>query len=169
MSDQKPVKTHVSSSDTRKVAFGSLPSWLAFGFGSGLSPVAPGTAGTLVAVPFVFALRELGDVGFWISLVVLFLLGVWFCDHASKKLGVHDHGGIVWDEMVGYWLTAAFIPLQWQWLLAAFVLFRVFDILKPWPIRALDEKVSGGWGIMIDDIVAALFAMLLLALASRLL
>ena len=79
---------------------------------------------------------------------------------------MHDHGGIVWDEMVGYWLTAAFIPLQWPWLLAAFVLFRIFDILKPWPIRQLDKKVGGGFGIMIDDVVAALFAILLLALAQ---
>lgn len=150
----------------RAVVLHSFSGFLAFGFGSGLSPFAPGTMGTLVAIPFIFLLRGLGPVGFWLALVALFLVGVWLCNVVSRKLGVHDHGGIVWDEMVGYWLTAAFIPLQWPWLLAAFVLFRIFDILKPWPIRQLDEKVSGGFGIMIDDVVAALFAVLLLALAQ---
>ena len=147
----------------KKVVFGSPSGFLAFGFGSGLSPFAPGTMGTLVAIPFIFALRALGDPGFWIVLVLLFLLGVQLCGSVSRKLGVHDHGGIVWDEMVGYWLSAAFVPLQWHWLLAAFLLFRFFDILKPWPIRQLDKKVSGGFGIMIDDVVAALFTVLILA------
>jgi phosphatidylglycerophosphatase A len=119
--------------------------------------------GTLAAVPFIFALKALGNPGFWIVLVLLFLLGVKLCGSVSRELGVHDHGGIVWDEMVGYWLSAAIVPLQWPWLLAAFLLFRFFDILKPWPIRQLDKKVSGGFGIMIDDVVAALFTMLILA------
>jgi len=147
----------------KNVVFGSPSGFLAFGFGSGLSPFAPGTMGTLVAVPFIFALKALGNPGFWIALLLLFLLGVYLCGSVSRKLGVHDHGGIVWDEMVGYWLSAAFVPLQWPWLLAAFLLFRFFDILKPWPIRQLDKKVSGGFGIMIDDVVAALFTVLVLA------
>jgi phosphatidylglycerophosphatase A len=147
----------------RKVALGSPSGLLAFGFGSGLSPFAPGTMGTLVAIPFIFALKSLGNVGFWVALLLLFLLGVQLCGHVSRKLGVHDHGGIVWDEMLGYWLSAAFVPLQWQWLLAAFLLFRFFDIFKPWPIRQLDRKVSGGFGIMIDDVVAALFTIVILA------
>ena len=147
----------------KKVVFGTPSGFLAFGFGSGLSPMGPGTAGTLVAVPFIFLLRSLGNPGFWIALVLLFLLGVVLCAHVSRKLGVHDHGGIVWDEMVGYWLSAALVPLQWPWLLAAFVLFRFFDILKPWPIRQLDRKVGGGFGIMIDDVVAALFTLIILA------
>jgi phosphatidylglycerophosphatase A len=152
--------------DLRKVALGSPSGLLAFGFGSGLSPFAPGTMGTLIAIPFIFALRSLGDAGFWLVLVLLFLLGVWLCESISRKLGVHDHGGIVWDEMVGYWLSAAFVPLQWHWLLAAFVLFRFFDILKPWPIRQLDSKLKGGFGIMIDDVVAALFTMAILAVVQ---
>jgi phosphatidylglycerophosphatase A len=147
----------------KKVVFGSPSGFLAFGFGSGLSPFAPGTMGTLVAIPFIFALKALGTPGFWVVLVLLFLLGVQLCGSVSRKLGVHDHGGIVWDEMVGYWLSAAFVPLQWPWLLAAFLLFRFFDILKPWPIRQLDKKVSGGFGIMIDDVVAALFTVIILA------
>lgn len=152
----------------KKVALTTPSGLLAFGFGSGLSPFAPGTMGTLMAIPFTFALKSLGTTGFWIVLLLLFLLGVWVCDRVSHKLGVHDHGGIVWDEMVGYWLSMAFVPLQWQWLLAAFVLFRFFDIVKPWPIRQLDQKVSGGFGIMIDDIVAALFTIIILAVLQGL-
>ncbi|MDX2427536.1 MAG: phosphatidylglycerophosphatase A [Xanthomonadales bacterium] len=147
----------------KKVALGSPAGFLAFGFGSGLSPFAPGTMGTLVAIPFIFVLKEMGNPGFWVVLVLLFLLGVKLCGDVSRKLGVHDHGGIVWDEMVGYWLSAAFVPLQWPWLLAAFLLFRFFDIVKPWPIRQLDKEVSGGFGIMIDDVVAALFTVAILA------
>lgn len=152
----------------KKVALTTPSGLLAFGFGSGLSPFAPGTMGTLVAIPFTFALKSLGTTGFWIVLLLLFLLGVWVCDRVSHKLGIHDHGGIVWDEMVGYWLSMAFVPLQWQWMLAAFVLFRFFDIVKPWPIRQLDQKVSGGFGIMIDDIVAALFTIIILAVLQSL-
>ena len=153
----------------KRVAFASPAGVLAFGFGSGLSPVAPGTMGTLLAVPFIFILRSMNDPAFWMVLVLLFLLGVWVCGHVSRQLGVHDHGGIVWDEMVGYWLCVAFVPLQWPWLLAAFVLFRFFDIIKPWPIRQIDRKVSGGFGIMADDIVAALFTILVLAVVQSLL
>ena len=119
--------------------------------------------GTLVAIPFAFALKNLHPAGFWFALLFLFLLGVKLCGQVSRQLGVHDHGGIVWDEMLGYWLSIAFVPLQWHWLLAAFLLFRFFDIVKPWPIRQLDQKVSGGFGIMIDDVVAALFTIIVLA------
>ncbi len=111
-------------------------------------------------------LKSLSNLEFWIILTVSFLLGVWLCGRVSTKLGVHDHGGIVWDEMVGYWLAVAFVPLHWPWMLAAFVLFRVFDIFKPWPIRQLDKNVSGGLGIMIDDTLAAIYTIILLALAA---
>ena len=147
----------------KKVALGSPSGFLAFGFGSGLSPFAPGTMGTLAAVPFTYLLKSLDGPWFWVSLVVLFLLGIQLCGHVSRQLGVHDHGGIVWDEMVGYWLSVAFVPLQWHWLLAAFVLFRIFDIFKPWPIRLLDKKLGGGFGIMIDDVAAALLTIMVLA------
>ena len=148
-----------------RVAFGSPAGLLAFGFGAGLSPFAPGTMGPLVAIPFVFGLKNLGPAVYWLVLLALFLLGVAICGMVSRRLGVHDHGGIVWDEMVGYWIAVAFVPLQWGWLLAAFLLFRLFDIFKPWPIRQLDQKVSGGFGIMLDDVVAALFTVAVLALA----
>ncbi len=168
MNSIEKEKTSPDRSALKKLALTTPTGWLAFGFGSGLSPLAPGTVGTLMAIPFTFALKGLGATGFWVALLLLFLLGIWVCDRVSRKLGVHDHGGIVWDEMVGYWLSMAFVPLQWQWLLAAFVLFRFFDIVKPWPIKQIDQQVSGGFGIMIDDIVAALFTIIILAVLQSL-
>ena len=167
MNDSKHNEAIPGRLALKKIVFGSPSGFLAFGFGSGLSPFAPGTMGTLAAIPFIFALRALDTPVFWVVLVLLFLLGVQLCGSVSRRLGVHDHGGIVWDEMVGYWLSAAFVPLQWPWLLAAFLLFRFFDILKPWPIRQLDKEVSGGFGIMIDDVVAALFTVLILAVVQN--
>lgn len=131
---------------------------LAFGFGAGLSPVAPGTVGTLVTVPLValtwplpFALR--GGL-----CVLLVAAGIWLCGASARKLGVHDFGGIVFDEIAGFYLVMLLVPVGWWWMLAGFVAFRFFDIAKPWPIGLLDRRVQGGTGIMIDDLVAALFA-----------
>ncbi len=151
----------------KKVAFGSPAGLLVFGFGSGLSPWAPGTMGTLVAVPLALLLKSLDPVWFWGVLAAAFGLGTVLCGRASKQLGMHDHGGIVWDEMVGYCLAVALVPVRWHWMLAAFLLFRFFDIFKPWPIRQLDKKVSGGFGIMIDDAVAGLYTLILLLVAAE--
>jgi phosphatidylglycerophosphatase A len=153
----------------REVALRTLPGFLAFGFGSGLARFAPGTMGTLAAIPFALILITLPPAGFWLVLTGAFLLGVKICDSSSKRLGQHDPGGIVWDEMVAYWLTVAFIPLTWQWWLLAFVLFRFFDIVKPWPIRRVEKMFGGGLGIMLDDIFAAGYAMGLMFLLQRLL
>ncbi len=132
--------------------------FLAFGFGSGLSPRAPGTFGTLMAVP-LYMLAAGWELPLYTAvLVVAAWLGVWICGVASRQLGVHDHPGIVWDEFVGYWITMWAIPASWPWIVVGFVVFRVFDILKPWPISVLDKKVGGGFGIMIDDIVAGMMA-----------
>ncbi len=155
--------------DIRRVALRTPAGLLAFGFGAGLSRYAPGTAGTLMAVPFGLLLRQMPDVLFWPLLAVLFLLGVWVCGVASRALGRHDPGGIVWDEMLGFWLCIAFLPIAPLWWLAAFGLFRLFDIVKPWPIRQLERRVSGGFGIMIDDVLAAAYAMAVLAALQRLL
>lgn len=152
----------------KRVALATPSGLLAFGFGSGLSPVAPGTMGTLVAIPFAVAMKTMPPVGFWIVLLLMFFVGIEICNRVSRKLGVHDHGGIVWDEIVGYCLSIAFVPLQWQWFLAAFVIFRFFDIYKPWPIRQLDRKVSGGLGIMIDDVLAGIFTIVVLAVVLNL-
>jgi phosphatidylglycerophosphatase A len=159
-------KTDLEPSSLRKVALGTPSGLLAFGFGSGLSHYAPGTMGTVVAIPFAIAMKTMPTVVFWVVLVLMFLLGIELCNRVSRKLGVHDHGGIVWDEIVGYCLSVAFVPLQWQWFLAAFVLFRFFDIYKPWPIRQLDKKVGGGFGIMIDDVVAGIFTIAVLAVGQ---
>ncbi len=132
--------------------------FFAFGFGSGLAPWAPGTFGTLAALPVYWLIQDLSWPLYLGWLLVTFILGVYWCERSSRALGVHDHGGIVWDEMVGYWLTMFLAPAGWLWMLVGFVLFRIFDILKPWPINWLDRQVKGGLGIMIDDIVAALYA-----------
>lgn len=132
--------------------------FLAFGLGSGCAPKAPGTAGTLMAMVLYWPMQTLSLL--WLSAIILctFVLGIWLCGRASNALGVHDHGGIVWDEFVGYWLAMLFAPVGWLWMLYGFVLFRVFDIWKPFPIRTLDRRVSGGFGIMIDDVLAGLYA-----------
>jgi phosphatidylglycerophosphatase A len=139
---------------------------LAFGFGSGLAPKAPGTCGTLAAVPLYLLLNQLPLGAYALALIVLFGFGIWICDKTAKDLGVHDHGGIVWDEFVGYWITMLAAPPQWWWIVVGFVLFRFFDIVKPFPISWLDKRVHGGIGIMLDDAVAGSFAWLCLQLLA---
>lgn len=135
---------------------------LAFGFGSGLAPRAPGTFGTLVAVP-LFLLLSQGPLLFYLGfLLVAFVAGVFWCGRTARELGVHDHPGIVWDEVVGFLVTMLAAPAGWPWLVAGFVLFRLFDILKPWPIRWADRRVQGGLGIMLDDVLAGIGAALVL-------
>ena len=137
--------------------------FFAFGFGSGLAPVAPGTAGSLAAIPLYFLLAALLPMPWLLALVaLLFAIGVWFCEVTGKALGVADHGGIVWDEMVAMWLVLAFTPRAWAWIAAAFLLFRLFDVWKPQPIRTLDARVPGGFGVMLDDLLAAAYALAVL-------
>jgi phosphatidylglycerophosphatase A len=138
--------------------FRSPVQFLAFGFGSGLFPKAPGTAGTLVAVPLYLLVSGLNLPVYSLFIVVTALLGIWICDVASRQLGVHDHPGIVWDEFVGYWITMWAVPVDWVWIVAGFLVFRVYDIAKPWPVGPLDKKVKGGFGIMIDDVLAGIMA-----------
>ena len=142
---------------------------LAFGLGSGAAPVAPGTFGTLAAVPLYLLVQPLNTLNYLLLVVALFVVGIWLCDQTSRDLGVHDHGGIVWDEWVGFLFTMWMAPQGWYWLLAGFILFRLFDILKPWPIGWLDRQVSGGMGIMLDDLLAGLFGFVLLQAAAYLL
>jgi phosphatidylglycerophosphatase A len=138
--------------------FRSPVQFLAFGFGSGLSPRAPGTVGTLVAVPLYWLVADWGLVAYTAFVVAAAVLGVWICDAASRQLGVHDHPGIVWDEFVGYWITLWGMPVDWVWMVAGFAVFRVLDIAKPWPIGHLDRQVAGGLGIMLDDMLAGVMA-----------
>ena len=142
--------------------------FLAFGFGSGLVPRAPGTAGTLVAVPLYLLMAHWSLLHYSIVVALAAVLGVWVCGIASRQLQVPDHPGIVWDEFVGYWITMWALPLDWKWVLAGFAVFRLYDIVKPWPVRVLDRRVGGGLGIMADDMLAGVMACATLHLALRL-
>lgn len=138
--------------------------FLALGAGSGLAKKAPGTFGTLVGLPLFFLIAPL-QIYLQISIIgILFLVGIYCCEKTGKALGVSDHGSIVWDEIVAMMLVLTFTPFQWHWWLVAFVLFRVFDIWKPMPIRQCDAKIKGGLGVMVDDILAAIYAILSLKL-----
>ncbi|MGB1011016.1 MAG: phosphatidylglycerophosphatase A [Thiolinea sp.] len=135
---------------------------LAFGFGSGLSPLAPGTIGTLAAIPLYLLMARLPWAYYILILVAAIAVGIWLCGESARLLGVHDHGGIVWDEFVGFWVTMLFVPPEWLWIVLGFLLFRLFDVWKPWPIRLIDKQVDGGLGIMLDDILAGIYALLVL-------
>ena len=137
---------------------------LSLGFGSGLAPKAPGTCGTLIAVPLYLLLVQLPPVWYLLAVLLAFGFGVFLCEYTSRALGVHDHPGIVWDELVGYWITMIAVPAEWLWILVGFVLFRVFDIWKPWPVRIADKTLKGGFGIMIDDVLAGVYAFICLHL-----
>ncbi|MDZ7770039.1 MAG: phosphatidylglycerophosphatase A [Woeseiaceae bacterium] len=139
--------------------------FLAFGFGSGLAPRAPGTAGTVVGVLLAFVTLPIGIVPRIIVAVVICLVGIWLCGESARRIGVHDHPGIVWDEIAGMYLVLLVAPDHPLWWLIAFLLFRLFDIWKPWPIRDLDHRLAGGLGIMLDDIAAALYAALVLVIS----
>jgi len=138
---------------------------LAFGLGAGKFPRAPGTAGTLLAVPlYYFFLMPLPLWDYLLAVIGLFVLGVALCHVTARNLGVHDHPGIVFDEIVGFLVTMAAAPVGWVWLVFGFALFRLFDIWKPWPIRAIDRRVGGGLGIMLDDVQAGIYAWLVIQL-----
>jgi phosphatidylglycerophosphatase A len=140
--------------------------WFAVGFGSGLSPIAPGTAGSLAALLPWLALRELAPVFYCVVLILAFGLGVRVCGIAARLLNVEDPAAIVWDEFVGLWIALApllWLARGWLWILAGFILFRIFDICKPWPVSWADRKVGGGIGVMLDDAIAGGYAALVLA------
>lgn len=136
--------------------------FLAFGFGSGLSPKAPGTMGTLAAIPLYLLLMNLPLTGYLLAVLLISVAGIWICGESSRRLGVHDHGGIVWDEFAGFLLTMTAAPQGWAWIVLGFALFRLFDIWKPWPVRVADRQLHGGLGIMLDDILAGIYAWLVL-------
>ena len=143
---------------------------LAFGFGSGLAPKAPGTFGTLVAFPmYWFFARYLSDYQFLAMLAAAFAVGVWVCDKTGEALGMSDYGGIVWDEIVSFMLVLFIAPPGWQWSVPAFVLFRFFDIVKPPPVRYFDSNWHGGLGVMFDDLLAAGYTLMCLALVKSIL
>ncbi|MCB1734887.1 MAG: phosphatidylglycerophosphatase A [Gammaproteobacteria bacterium] len=145
-----------------RTVFSDPVHFFAFGFGSGLGPKAPGTFGSAAAIlPFLW-MQTLSPTAYLAVLAVGTVFGIWVCGESARRLGVHDHSGIVWDEFVGIWITLFLAPAGWLWIVIGFALFRVFDVLKPWPIRWLDRHVEGGLGIMLDDVLAGVFAWLVL-------
>ena len=139
--------------------------FLAFGFGTGRSPVAPGTFGTLVGIPAYLLLQPFAIYIYVAVVAGLFGVGVWLCQVTERDLGVHDHPGIVWDEIVGYLITMFMAPAGWEWVVLGFFLFRLFDIWKPFPIRQIERRVRGGFGNMLDDALAAAYAWVMLQVA----
>jgi phosphatidylglycerophosphatase A len=151
--------------DKRSIPFGRrVVHFLASGFGVGRIPAAPGTWGTLVAVPIYLALREVGWWGYAAATVALFVAGIWICAEANRDWG-DDASSIVWDEIVGFLVAMFMVPPGWGWVVAGFILFRVFDIVKPFPIGAVDRRIRGGVGTMLDDVLAGLYTLGLLHIA----
>lgn len=136
--------------------------FLGLGFGSGLAPKAPGTFGTLAAIPIYWLMQDLSLSIYLAITVTAFIIGIWICQQSADWLQKDDPSAVVWDEIIGYMVTMIAAPAGWQWMLAGFILFRFFDILKPWPISWLDKNLHGGLGIMVDDVVAGVFAAILL-------
>ncbi len=141
--------------------------FLAYGFGAGLAPKAPGTFGTIVALPIYWSIQDWSLPVYLTLVLVMFIAGIWLCQRASDWLKQDDASGIVWDEIVGYLVAMTFAPTGWQWMLVGFVLFRFFDILKPWPVSLADKKLHGGLGVMLDDVIAGLYALVFLLTGSH--
>jgi phosphatidylglycerophosphatase A len=132
--------------------------FLGLGFGSGLAPKAPGTFGTIAAIPIYLLMQNLSLITYLVLTVIAFVVGIWICQQSADWLGKEDPSAVVWDEIVGYLVTMIAAPQGWQWVALGFVLFRFFDILKPWPISIADKELHGGFGIMFDDVIAGIFA-----------
>lgn len=138
--------------------------FLAYGFGSGLAPKAPGTFGTLAALPVYWLLAQFSLPVYLFVTLLAFIAGIWICQQAVNWLGKDDPSAVVWDEIVGYLVTMIALPHSWLWMLGGFILFRLFDIWKPWPISVADRKLHGGFGIMLDDVLAGGLALVILQL-----
>lgn len=154
--------------DNRVVILRHPAGWIASGLGSGFAPFAPGTAGSAAALLPWLLLRELPAAWYLASILAAFALGVWAAHVVVRRLGIEDPGVIVWDEFVGQWIALVPLlawPATWPWVLAAFLLFRIFDVVKPWPVSWADRRVRGGLGVMLDDAFAGIYAALVLTLA----
>jgi phosphatidylglycerophosphatase A len=136
--------------------------FLGLGFGSGLAPIAPGTFGTLAAIPIYLLMQSLSLTLYLVLTTLAFIVGIWICQQSADWLGKEDPSAVVWDEIVGYLITMIAAPTGWLWIVLGFVFFRFFDILKPWPINLADREIHGGLGIMVDDVIAGIFAGILL-------
>ncbi len=136
--------------------------FIAFGFGSGAMPIAPGTFGTLIAIPFYLIMRPLPPIYYLIMLIVIIVASTWLCDKVSRDIDVHDHQGMCLDEIVGFLVTMYGAPIGTKWIILGFLLFRLFDIFKPWPIRFIDKQIHGGVGIIFDDVLAGVYSLIII-------
>lgn len=136
--------------------------FVAFGLGSGAMPFAPGTFGTLFAIPFYLLLSSLPLLVYIFFVVIFIIVSSWICERVSRDIHVHDHPGMCLDEFAGYFVTMIYAPRGLPWVILGFILFRIFDIWKPGPIRIIDEKVHGGFGMILDDVVAGIFALVII-------
>ncbi len=152
------VMTNIPVTFTKKQVLTQPLILCAVGFGSGLLPFAPGTWGSLLALFIYLGLNQLPFYGYLICLVLAFIFGIFCCGIAAKAVGLDDHPSIVWDEFVGYWITMLLAPSGWWWMIVGFVLFRIIDIYKPFPIAILERRFHSGFGIMLDDAVAGVYA-----------
>lgn len=143
-----------------KLLFQHPAYFFGLGFGSGLAKIAPGTFGTLMGLPLFWLIADYSFPTQLATITALFIIGIYFCSATGKAIGVADHGSIVWDEIVAIMLVLTFTPIALQWWLAAFLLFRLFDIWKPFPIRQCDARLKGGFGVMLDDLLAAIYAII---------
>lgn len=141
---------------TQKILLKNPYCLIAFGFGTGLLPFMPGTFGTLLAIPFYLVLAQFSCKLYFLFSMISFLIGIWICRVAEIMVGIEDFSGIVWDEMVGFWVTMFMVPISTFSIVCGFLIFRAFDVLKPWPISFLNHRVHGGLGIMLDDLVAGI-------------
>ena len=142
---------------------------LALGFGTGYVPKLPGTAGTLIGVLIYYFMQPLNVIVYLGITSVMFLAGIWLCGKTSQDMGVHDHNAIVWDEIVGYLVTMIMAPAGWLWMALGFILFRIFDIWKPWPISWVDRHTKGGLGVMLDDLIAGIYGLVILQIIAYML
>jgi phosphatidylglycerophosphatase A len=169
----QPTNDNISDKSTRARDYLAIPPipatvwrnplhFIAFGFGTGSIPFAPGTFGTLIAIPFYLAMQSL-SVWTYLAITLLAILGsIWICDKTSRDIGIEDHQGMCLDEVVGFLVTMFCAPIGWKWILAGFLLFRLFDIWKPWPIHIVDAQVKGGFGMILDDVMAGIYSCLVL-------
>lgn len=137
---------------------------LAVGFGSGLSPIASGTVGSFAAIPLCYLFTGIPVAWYLIIIMISWYVGIFACQSATDAIGIDDHGAIVWDEFVGMFITSICAPHTLSWMIICFFVFRVFDILKPWPIKLIDSDLHGGLGIMLDDVLAGLYGVVVIQL-----
>lgn len=143
--------------------------FIAFGFGTGCIPVAPGTFGTLIAIPLYLYLETYSQTFYLIALIAIIIFSVWLSEKVSKEIHVHDHQGMNIDEIVGFLVTMAYAPYGWGWIILGVVLFRFFDIVKPFPIRQIDERVKGGLGVILDDVLAGIYSLIIIQTIAKIL